>query len=523
MPRDGGASLATKTLRFYLGLFTGIICLHVVLYAVDSRVQIFLDDSISYLSTAVLKYIPQDRSFFYGLVIRFITQSSQNLASLVGFQILLFCLSSLIFAVILREYFKISDRLVLSVTLIATLLPLHMIWTRYVMTESAALFLFSLFILFSLEYLRSGRLYLLLLLHIAGILGIAFRSIMIPPAIIVPLILPIFYYAACLWQEAGPDMGGLMKSARGNVGRFMTHMVISLALLLSLHGWYQTYYAYELNARLSQDREQRSPEAYQNGFPFGPAYSYGSGYFLLGFVAPLVEPEHFLKSIDGNEILAGLGKNTEDRQNRIYHRWSPNGLIVQTRLAVIDAAPPGMSADRAARIIATRAIRQNPKKFLYLGISTLFDYWNTELVRDTVERDLGLNRTPDDWTENFMLENFHLYINPKATELTFLKSAYLATLPYAQLLAFGFILIPISLALHDRKTWLYMFTLCGILLYLNLTLFIFAEGPNVRYLQSVSWVFMIIFVASFRVDRDRAQYFANLARSFNRRGNEAST
>ena len=508
MPSDHATISSSHQFRFYLGLTLSIFCLHSLVYILDSRVQFFWGDSASYLWTAVDGYIPQDRSFVYGFLIRFLTGASQDLTSLVWFQILLFCLSSLIFAIVLREYFKISGRTVVVATLAASALPLHMIWTRYVMTESVALFLLSLFLLLSLEYLRKGRLYVLIVLQLVGVLSIAFRLVMIPPAIIVPLILPVLLFGARIWRHAGarPDAMTLVRGARGQLAPFTTHLIVSVALMTALHGWYQTYYAYRLNAVLSYNIEERSPLALQNGFPFRPAYTYGGGYFLLAFAAPLVEPNHFPKVIDGTALFARLGKDTKERRNRIYHRWDPDGLVAQTRLALVEAAPHGLSADQASRITAMNAIRQSPSKFLLLGINTLFDYWDYDLLHNSVVMDLGLGREADEATEDLILEAYGLHVNPRVTEFTFLKSAYFATLALVPLSVFGFVLIPVSLALHHRSTWLYLFPLCGILLYLNLALFMFAEGPNARYVQPVSWLLFIFLAVSTRIDRRRVQW-----------------
>jgi len=112
----------------------------------------------------------------------------------------------------------------------------------------------------------------------------------------------------------------------------------------------------------------------------------------------------------------------------------------------------------------------------------------------------------DEETEDFVLENYGLYVNPRANELTFLRSAYFATLALVPLSVFGFVLIPVSLALHDRSTWLYLFPLCGILLYLNLALFMFAEGPNTRYVQPISWLLFVFLTVSTRIDYRRVQW-----------------
>ena len=81
--------------RYLAGHIQWIIFIVIVLFIkgailyLDSRPMFFLGDSESYIATAMHCWIPLDRSFVYGFIIRFIAVFTHSLAVLVAFQALL--------------------------------------------------------------------------------------------------------------------------------------------------------------------------------------------------------------------------------------------------------------------------------------------------------------------------------------------------------------------------------------------------------------------------------------------------
>ena len=63
-----------------------IVLLKFILLALDPLPKFFLGDSICYISTALEGWIPDDRSYFYGFVIRWVALSTGSLTSLLVLQ-----------------------------------------------------------------------------------------------------------------------------------------------------------------------------------------------------------------------------------------------------------------------------------------------------------------------------------------------------------------------------------------------------------------------------------------------------
>ncbi|HEY6207266.1 MAG TPA: hypothetical protein VIW21_14005, partial [Chthoniobacterales bacterium] len=67
--RAVGPSVFTRKGDFWL-FCLAIVILKFLLLALDSSPKFYLGDSISYLWTSLTGWIPDDRSYFYGFVIR---------------------------------------------------------------------------------------------------------------------------------------------------------------------------------------------------------------------------------------------------------------------------------------------------------------------------------------------------------------------------------------------------------------------------------------------------------------------
>jgi hypothetical protein len=88
-----------------------IVALKFLLLALDPLPKFYLGDSLSYLWTAISGWIPEDRSYFYGYVIRWLSGWSQSLASLVIAQVSVGAAISITLAWICRAIFSLPERL----------------------------------------------------------------------------------------------------------------------------------------------------------------------------------------------------------------------------------------------------------------------------------------------------------------------------------------------------------------------------------------------------------------------------
>src|SRR5689334_12901225 len=84
-----------------------IVCVKSVFLLIDSRPSYLFGDSEAYLTTATVGWIPPDRSFVYGLLLRAIAYRLHSLEAIIYVQALLSALASWILAVALARIFSV--------------------------------------------------------------------------------------------------------------------------------------------------------------------------------------------------------------------------------------------------------------------------------------------------------------------------------------------------------------------------------------------------------------------------------
>ena len=127
--------------KFFL-MFLIMIVMQSFLLRLDHHPMFFFWDSASYIWTAVSGWLPSDRSFVYGYFIRLVSVTTRSLQTLVIVQTLLAVSISLVSAHLLIRYFAMHHWIAFGTSCVMTLEPLQLLYTRYVMTETLALFLF---------------------------------------------------------------------------------------------------------------------------------------------------------------------------------------------------------------------------------------------------------------------------------------------------------------------------------------------------------------------------------------------
>lgn len=480
------AATGARDRAFYLGLFGGITALQAVLYALDPETQFYFGDSGSYLLTATDGFIPLDRSFVYGDLLRLLFFVHRGLPAIVIVQCLIFAATALMAAVILRRHFDASRLLAGGAALAMSLFPLHVIWTRYVLTEISALFSLTAFLLCAFEYLRSGHRGWIVLFSAAGICAVALRTVMIPPILSLSLLLP----PLGAWLHRKTEKGGATAESLDPSPRYRKLLLDSgcvLLLLLVLHVGYQHWYAYRLSTRHPTHEVQQ------------PAYSYVAGTFLLVYLSPLVQPSDLPDSIDGEQLLGSLGARLHGTR-RDYHAWNANGLINRLEDAVGTSRDGGASLQKAAASTAMSILRRDPLGVVRLGWSTAASYRDTEWMTRMMTIDLGTDRDPPERFVESVREHFREDITGRTKRLTLLKRAYLRLDGYVAWLPLAFLAIPFSLAVHRRETVVLLAFLALPLLYFDLASITLVTRSNSRYLLSVSWVFMLFAFASTSID-----------------------
>jgi hypothetical protein len=314
-------------------------------------VRYFLGDSATYIHAALTAVPPMDRSYTYPLLIRAIALPWGSLTPLVIFQSACGIGVALLAFAILRDAFALEKRIAAAIAVLVAIGPEQLFYERMVMAESAGLLAFALMLACGFAFVRRGRWPFLLGVAAAGALTVSFRLSLLPVVLGFAPLPPI-----ARWIALGTPRGRGLAVLAAN-------LVVAIAATFGAHAFYKRWYGHELPGR--------------------PDYIAYSGYFRLGLVAPLVEPQ----DLDGLalpvDFLDRIKPSYRSRHTREAQIWAPEGLAVSLRNALGD-----FEGNRAANRIAKRALKRAPFGLVRLGVATLGDYFRAGAAR-RMEDDLG--------------------------------------------------------------------------------------------------------------------------------------
>ena len=286
-----------------------ILALKFLLLGLDPVPQLFMGDSGSYLFTAVSGWIPPDRSFLYGYVIRWSSLGTGSLTSLLILQAFLATATAILVALICRCIFGLTSALSYLFGVLCSLDPLQLVWERYVMTETISLFFYVFALFFSFLYLKQQRLWQLAIVEILSVLAIGFRMSYLLVAQISVVFLPFIAFFPEIRAAFRKHFSVLLKvSGLKSAG---LHVAFSILFMFLLQQGYR-----QLNGRLA-GRE--------------PALLHNTGLSVLTTWAPILKPTD---SPDPrlSELIA---KGKEFRLNDVWSRdsqlYSPGGLVDRWR------------------------------------------------------------------------------------------------------------------------------------------------------------------------------------------------
>ncbi len=157
-----------------------IVSLKFFLLALDPLPKFSMGDSGSYMWTALSGWIPPDRSFVYGYVIRGSAVWTGSLNSLVILQVFVGAGTALVFTSTCRLIFGLPFSLSCVFGILCSIDPLQLLWEHYVMTETISLFFYVVVLRYSFLYLRDRRLRDLVLFQTLAIVLVSFRLSYLP-------------------------------------------------------------------------------------------------------------------------------------------------------------------------------------------------------------------------------------------------------------------------------------------------------------------------------------------------------
>jgi hypothetical protein len=342
---------ATRTTppHHWLFLLLSVAVIKLGLILIDPTVRFFLGDSESYLHSALTGWIPPDRSFLYGLFVRYSAVWPGSLAGLLAAQALCGVLTALLCARIASVDLGVDHRAAGAIALLVAVEPAQLFYERMVMAESLGTLSLVAMLSCGFAYLRRGAWPWLLAMALAGIVTVALRMSLLPVVLGFALLPPL---------AASVDPG-----LRRSWLRVAMHLLIALSATAALHKGYQHLYGY-----LFQGRAE---------------YLHSSGTFRLGLVAPLVKPEHLEREGLSPQLLASVGPKLSDPRSREAQLWLDDGLVAVLRRA------SGADTERHARHIASAALRDDPIGFVGLAVTTTQDYFVAHETTARMADDLG--------------------------------------------------------------------------------------------------------------------------------------
>lgn len=430
------------------------------LLAVDPLPKLFLGDSGSYIWTALTGWIPPDRSYLYGYVIRCSSLWTESLTPLLVLQTLASTATALIVFRISRCIFELPTMVSWLLCFVCALDPLQLVWERYILTETLALCLYASALERSLVYLKHRQIRDLLLVQLIFVFLIGFRMSYLLVVQISTVLLPLIGFLA---KPRTATDEHVLKSPRRQP---MIHVIVSVFAMLVLHTGYK-----QITGFLSQ-RE--------------PAYLYSSGFHLLAAWAPALKPENATDPRLAELIGRGADFQIKDMSLRNAQHYAPGFLVERWH----ELEPDDKKANDIAKQTALRALRRDPVAIAVIAAKTFGEYWHIRTIKRYARHDLG-HVNPTDEQIAMLATRFHWTVPPDIIHTrSLLKRYFLAAWPYYLVVVLSPLWALIAIwFVADKKYPLLLFLHSSIMVGTTL---LFAEAPSIRYLQPVSFVTILV-------------------------------
>jgi hypothetical protein len=447
-----------------------VVVLKFLLFAIDPLPKFVMGDSRSYIWTALTGWIPEDRSYFYGYIIRWTSVWPESLTGLVAFQVCLSAITCIVLAAICRFILKLPACWSYVFGFLCAIDPLQLLWERYVMTETISLCLYAFVIYHSFLYLRDRRLRDLTLLQAFSVVLIGFRISYLLLVEVNAVILPLIAFAP-----------GILKRLRGrstdDASRWSAlrvcggHVLVSVMLMLTLHQGYKL-----ANGRVSH-RE--------------PAYLYTTGTTILAFWAPVLQPEDAADPRLADLIRQGDEFGLRNPAMRNSQNFAPGYLL--DRLAKIEPDPS--KANTIARRTARRALWRDPLGILGLPWATYKDYWILPALKEFAERDFSFWNPPDADLVALLASRFHLSYNAANPTKSTAQWYYIAAWPYYFLVLLAPLLSGLAILLKAGRPYaIVLFVHSSIMMGMSMTF----GSETLRLLQPISFMTILVLALGAR-------------------------
>jgi hypothetical protein len=454
-----------------------ILALNFLFLVFDPLPKLFMGDSASYLWTALTGWVPPDRSFLYGYVIRWSSLWTKSLTFLLILQAFLGAVTSILVALVCQWIFGLTSRLSYLFGLLCSLDPLQLVWQRYVMTETISLFVYILMLFFSFLYLKERRLWQLAIVQTLSVLLISLRMsyllVVQISAFFLPLIAFLPEIRSVFRKRSSTSSTMLLTKSAG------LHLGLSMLFMFVLHQGYR-----QVNGRLA-GRE--------------PAYLHASGLALLTTWAPALKATDATDPRLAKLISEGDQFHLKDIWLRDHQLYRPGYLAARWK----QIEPKAAISNQVAKQTALHALWHSPMSVATLGAKTFLAYWDFNRVHRHVKYDLG--KAGNNWPKTrtwSVASHFRLSPPPPGDTKTYtlLQRYVLRLQPYY----YAVLLSPFicgGLIFFVREGYLFLLFLHSWLLLGTVT--ILAKDVSVRYLQPMSLLTILIFAVLVKGVIDR--------------------
>lgn len=338
---------------WWCALLAALVVLKVATLLLDPQVRLFLGDSASYLLAASSDWKPSERSFTYPLLIEALVGPIGDLDALPCWQALAGIGTALLLAWLLRRCLALPRGLVFVATCLFALEPAQLFYERMVLAETFGLLAFAGFFAAASAYLVRGRPAWLVVTCLLGLAAVSLRLNYLPVVMVVSLSLPLLFLLDRRHvRPAWPALAG--------------HMLIAAICFWGMHGQFRNYVG--------------------TMFDRPPGYIGDAGFMRMGLVAPLIKPEHFVRTGLSADFAARLKFDLADPRTRPAQLWTEGGLADALR-------QQGLDVDATCRKLSMYAIRDDPFGIVRLGIGTLADYFDEDSAELRLIKDLA--RAPE--------------------------------------------------------------------------------------------------------------------------------
>ncbi len=322
-------------------LAVGAFLLFAASLLVDCVPRFHLGDSESYLWTSLKGWMPDDRSWIYGLFATLLIGTAKDLAVVPVWGAFLSLATGFGFALFLARRYALGSLVTVVLALAYVANPLEFFWSRSIMADSMAVAAFVAFLALLFGVRRLGPLVVIALLPIAFLL-IGLRVVYFLPLIVALLVAALIgHLVGC---RRGEPPGPRCVDARRSAAGFL--------ILLAAYGAYSVV----------STRMGNAPWVSAN---------HASARFLLGALSPALAPEvKRLPLADGSRLIPLT------RENRLLHTFAHHGLVETFNRQ----AGSRLAAEPQYREALIIAIRENPSGVLRLVLQAWADYLDLPLL-----------------------------------------------------------------------------------------------------------------------------------------------